>query len=168
MKGRLVALATLILCSCGEFKKKSKADLNRSSDPKEIPAINNLFEDLGGNPILLSDYKGKKVLLNFWATWCKPCLEEMPALSRANDILKNENYVFLLASDEPINKIKAFKEKNDFELDFIRFTGTLSQLKIYALPETFIYNEKGEKVDQISGAVTWDSEEMINKLMNIQ
>lgn len=168
MKGLALVLVTLVLHSCGQFKKKPEAVSDGSSRNNEMPVIHTLFEDLTGNPISLADYKGKKVLLNFWATWCKPCTEEMSALLRAKDILEKENYVFLLASDESIDKIKDFKEDNNFNLVFIRFTGALHQFKIYALPKTFIYNGKGEKVEEISGAVAWDSEKMIGELKNIQ
>lgn len=126
------------------------------------------FEDLEGNPVELSDYKGKKVLLNFWATWCRPCIEEMPALLKAEAVLENDNYVFLLASDQSIDKIKAFKEKKGFEFNYIKFNGAMSDFEISALPATFIYSEEGKQVNRVDGATEWDSQEIITMLKTIK
>ncbi|MEO9512127.1 MAG: TlpA disulfide reductase family protein [Flavobacteriaceae bacterium] len=164
----IVVLTILFLCSCKLTGKDALLLGNIQSDVIETPLTEQLYEDLEGNQILLTNYKGKRILLNFWATWCKPCIEEMPALLRSKNILDKENYIFLLASDQSVEKIKAFKEKHNLDFNFIRFTGSLSQLRIYALPTTFIYNESGEKVDEISGAALWDSQQMIDKLKNIK
>ena len=126
------------------------------------------FEDLNGNPIELSDFKGKRVLLNYWATWCRPCIEEMPSMLRAQEILENDNYVFLLASDQSMEKIKAFKDKKKFDFTFLKFNGSLADMKINALPATFIYNEAGEFTSRIDGATEWDSPEILDKLKAIK
>ncbi|WP_291870865.1 TlpA disulfide reductase family protein [Maribacter sp.] len=170
MKGNVcIAVSILLfLCACKQTGKNTIEFTKVKANSVEVPVKESLYEDLNGNHILLTKYKGKRVLLNFWATWCKPCIEEMPALLRAKRILEKENYIFLLASDQSVEKIKTFKEEFNFEFNFIRFTGSFPQLKIYALPKTFIYNEKGEKVDEISGAVTWDSQEIINRLKNVK
>jgi len=73
-----------------------------------------------------------------------------------------------LASDESLTKIQDFISKKKFELNFIKFNGSLAQQNIQALPTTFIYNTKGEKVEDILGAVEWDSKEMIKKLKNVE
>ncbi len=125
------------------------------------------FEDMEGNAVALSDFKGKKVLLNYWATWCKPCLEEMPALQRSRDILEKDNYIFLLASDQPLTTIQSFVARRGLDFNFIKFNGSLATLQIYALPTTFIYNEEGEQVDKIVGGVEWDSPAMIQKLKDV-
>jgi len=163
MKTYTLGLILLLFMGCKtEIKKEPVPDVKKET------VANSLYTELDGSPINLSDYKGKKILLNYWATWCVPCRKEMPAMLRAQDILEKENYVFLLASDESIEKIKKFKANTKYKFHFIKFTGALAQYKIYALPTTFIYNEKGDKVDRIVGAVEWDSKEIIDKLKNIQ
>ncbi|MBL4905612.1 MAG: TlpA family protein disulfide reductase, partial [Flavobacteriaceae bacterium] len=82
-------------------------------------------------------------------------------------ILKENNYVFLFPSDETMEKIIAFKDKTNYDFNFLKLNGSVSQLGIYALPTTFIYNEKGEKVKEIVGSVIWDSKEMIKTLKDI-
>ncbi len=63
--------------------------------------------DMNGQPIDLNQYRGKTVFINFWATWCKPCLEEMPSIEKAQAILKDKNITFLLASNEELKRIQS-------------------------------------------------------------
>jgi len=158
----------LLVCACGPSSKQTKANTETATTQvkSEQPAL--LFEDLEGHPVALADFKGKKVLLNFWATWCRPCLEEMPSLERAQVILEKENYVFLLASEQSIPTISDFKTKKDFEFKYLKLNGTLAAQQINALPTTFIYNTAGEKIETILGGVVWDSDAMIEKLKALQ
>ncbi len=152
-----IAITSLFGC------RDSKKSIKISND--SIESISYLV-DLEGNPYNTSRLKGKKVLLNFWATWCGPCKKEMPDLLEAQKILVKENYVFLLVSDEPQARISEFKKKENYDFTFLKSTRSTASLGVYALPITFIYNEKGEKVDQIIGSVKWDSEKIIAKLKN--
>ena len=160
----LLAMMLVSMNGCKETYKKSVA-VETSNEPavKAIVSANG-YEDLEGNPVALSDFKGKRILLNFWATWCRPCIEEMPSLLKAQEILQKENYVFLLATDQSVKIINSFKVKKGFEFTYLRYTGTFADLGIHALPKTFIYNKNGDKVDEISGAIAWDSPEIIEKL----
>ena len=170
MRMKLIVFAMVLIGVLGcntKAKEDSKKPVSESEESKEI-IVKSLFQDLDGKAIDLSDYLGKRVVLNYWATWCVPCIKEMPSLIRAEKLLKKENYVFLLASDESLTKIQDFISKKKFELNFIKFNGSLAQQNIQALPTTFIYNTKGEKVEDILGAVEWDSKEMIKKLKNVE
>ncbi|WP_282117947.1 TlpA family protein disulfide reductase [Maribacter aquivivus] len=156
----------VVLVGCKEEKTKTVA-------PEVIEAVEekistSTYEDLEGNPIELSDYKGKRILLNYWATWCRPCIEEMPDMEKAQTILEQENYVFLFASDQSVKKILAFKEARGFQLDFIKFNGMYAEENVSALPATFIYNEVGEQVLRFDGGLKWDSPEMIEKLRAVK
>lgn len=153
----------LLIMACKGPVKESHTTENETGQQQAASQ----FEDMEGNAVALSDFKGKKVLLNYWATWCRPCLEEMPALQRSRDILEKDNYIFLLASDQPLATIQSFVARRGLDFNFIKFNGSLATLKIYALPTTFIYNEAGEQVDKIVGGVEWDSPEMIQKLKDI-
>ncbi|MCJ7466121.1 MAG: hypothetical protein MUO53_05435 [Maribacter sp.] len=92
----------------------------------------------------------------------------MPSLLRAQAILEQENYVFLLASEQSIDAIRDFKTKKDFDFKYLKLNGALAALQINALPTTFIYNTAGEKVETILGGVVWDSDAMIEKLKALQ
>ena len=137
---------------------------------KRIETLENVSSivDLNGKSIDMSMFVGKKVLLNFWATWCSPCKKEMPDLLEAQKLLTKENYIFLFISDESKAQISEFKKKTKYDFTFLKSTKSTSSLGVYALPTTFIYNEKGEKSAEIIGAVKWNSEKMIDKLKNIK
>lgn len=161
-----LSLIFVMLLAC---KDTTKEVLDKNPEPTKIVVeAKSTFEDLERHPIELSDYKGKRVLLNFWATWCRPCIEEMPALLTAESALENENYVFLLASDQSLDKIKAFKENKGFDFNYLKFNGALADFQVSALPATFVYATTGELVDRIDGATDWDSPEIIQQLKNVQ
>ncbi|MDB4292875.1 TlpA family protein disulfide reductase [Maribacter sp.] len=163
--GQLVGIVLVVLAlGCKEVQKNEiptpeKADTTIAA---QEPVAE--YEDLTGKPIQLSDYKGKRVLLNYWATWCKPCIEEMPALERLQKELAAENYVFLFPSDQSVKVIEKFRASKDFDLTFVKFNGTWADKEISALPVTLIYNEVGEQVARFDGAMAWDSSEIITEL----
>ena len=157
-----------MLFACKEQGEKTVSLSTKAAEPEKSEVSTSLYQDLEGNAISLDDYKGKRVLLNYWATWCRPCIEEMPSMLRLQDVLAGENYVFLLASDQSFKIIKSFKEKKGFDFNFVKFNGSLRDLQINALPVTFIYNEKGEEIDRITGGVEWDAPEMIEKLKAVK
>ena len=162
----VVILVSLNACNDSSKKSAKVITINKTTEKEAVSASG--YADLEGNSVELSDYKGKRILLNFWATWCRPCIEEMPSLLKAQEILEKENYVFLLATDQSVKIINAFKARKGFEFTYIRYTGAFANLGINALPKTFIYNEKGDKVDEISGAIAWDSPEIIEKLKSVK
>ncbi|TLP81439.1 TlpA family protein disulfide reductase [Maribacter sp. ACAM166] len=153
--------------SCKEATKET----NSASEPIQLEAEEAtipVYEDLEGNAVALSDYRGKRILLNYWATWCRPCIEEMPDLLKLQTVLEQENYVFLFASDQSVKKIQAFKTARGFDFKFIKYNGTYPEQQISALPVTLIYNEAGEQVSRFDGGMSWDTPEMIEQLKNIQ
>ena len=156
----LFFIAITVFFGCRDSKKSNNISNN------SIENISYLV-DLEGNYYNKTKLKGKKVLLNFWATWCGPCIKEMPDLLEAQKILIKDNYVFLLVSDESQEQILEFKKQANYNFTFLKATKTNASLGVYALPTTYIYNEKGQKVDKIIGSVKWDSEEIIAKLKNI-
>jgi thiol-disulfide isomerase/thioredoxin len=159
MKKALFFISFLLILSCKESKK---IKISNGLDSLEY------LVDLKGSTFDVSSLKGKKVLINYWATWCAPCKKEMPDLLDAQEILSKENYVFLLVSDESEAQILEFKKQTNYKFTFLRSSQSVSNIGIYALPTTFVYNENGEKTDKIIGAVKWNSEKMIDKLKNIK
>lgn len=168
LRNLLPVLCFALFFGCKEMPKKDVEASPIKVVVQEVATSQSTYEDIEGNPIELSDYKGKKVFLNYWATWCRPCIEEMPAIERLQTILEKENYVFLLASDQSIAKIKKFKEARDFDFTYIKFNGALAEQQITALPVTLIYNEMGEQVERFDGGMEWDTAAMIQKLKELQ
>ncbi len=154
-------LGILFLSSCGSSSTNNE-EKEEKNVSKELSLTDKFdFEDLDGNKIDWADTKGKLVFVNFWATWCKPCIKEMPSLSEANNLLKNHNVLFIVASDEDVEKIKKFKSKNDYSFDLIHSKTSVFDLGVQALPTTMIFNEKGEVVFNEIGSRNWASEESI-------
>ncbi|MCD8443962.1 TlpA family protein disulfide reductase [Tenacibaculum finnmarkense] len=148
-KSTLVSFCLLIITitNCKTAKKENK--LNEYNKPYTT----NKYIDLHGNTINISDYKGKKVLLNFWATWCKNCRSEIMLFSKNKAFFEKENYILLFVSDQSIDEIKDFKYKNNLKLKFIKYKENFTNLKIHSLPTTFIYNEKGIEVSKNIGVL---------------
>lgn len=160
MKKIVLSLFCLVLflgCNPGGTKNKTVSDL-------ESIQLKTSFVDLNDTKVDLTAYKGKKIVINYWATWCGPCIKEMPGLKRAEEILENHNYTFLLVSDETISKISAFKNNKNFDFTFLKSLKSNESLGIYSLPTSCIFDENGRKVETIVGTIAWDSEQTINKL----
>jgi thiol-disulfide isomerase/thioredoxin len=155
------SLCVVLLINCTDIHQSKKA-----SDLEYVQLKTSLV-DLNQNKVNLTSFKGKKVVINYWATWCSPCIKEMPELKRAEEILQNYNYIFLLVSDETISKISAFKNEKKFDFNFLKSVNSNEINGIYSLPTTYIFDENGKKVETFVGVVTWDSQQIINKLKKI-
>ena len=147
-------------CNSGISKSRNFSDL-------ESIQLKTLFVDLNDNKVDLTFYKGKKIVINYWATWCRPCIKEMPGLKRAEEILENHNYIFLLVSDETTSKISTFKKDKNFDFNFLKSVESNEMLGIYSLPTSYIFDENGKKIKTIVGTIAWDSEQIINKLKTL-
>lgn len=126
------------------------------------------LKELNDQPIDLGQYEGKVVFINFWATWCKPCIQEMPTIESAQSKLKNEKIIFLLASNEDKDRIEKFIKKHKYNFNYVHLEN-LEELKIQALPATFIFNAEGKLKFSESGFRNWDDPpniELITKIMN--
>jgi len=137
---------------------------NKSASDLDSLQLKTSFIDLYDNNLDLSEYKKGKIVINYWATWCAPCIKEMPSMKRAEEILEEYGYTFLLVSDETISKISSFKNEWNFDLNYLKSTKSFESLGVYAMPTSYIFDANGQLIETIVGAIEWDSEEMINKL----
>ncbi len=88
----------------------------------------------------------------------------MPSIKRAEKILEDYGYTFLLVSDETITKISKFKNERNFDFNFLKSSKSFETLGVYSMPTSYIFDENGNIIETIVGAIEWDSEEMITKL----
>ena len=138
---------------------------NENLSDLESLELKTSFIDLYENDIDLSSaFKEGKIVISYWATWCGPCIKEMPSIKRAEKILKDYGYTFLLVSDETISKISKFKNEKNFDFNFLRSSKPFETLGVYSMPTSYIFDENGKIIETIVGAIEWDSKEMINKL----
>ena len=154
----IFALFSFLLFACN-----SNITNNNISDLESLQLKSSFF-DLEENNLDLSEFNDGKVVVSYWATWCAPCIKEMPSIKRAEEILEDYGYTFLLVSDETIDKISNFKNEMNFDLKFLKSNKSFESLGVYAMPTSYIFNENGKIVETFVGVIEWDSEEIISKL----
>ena len=159
-------MKNLIFISCFILFLGCNLSVSRNEKFSDIVSLQlkTSFVDLKNKKVDLTSYEGKKIVINHWATWCGPCIKEMPGIERAQKILKNYDYIFLLVSDEKVSKISEFKNDNKYEFNFLKSVRSNETLGIYSLPTSYIFDENGIKIETIVGTIIWDSETIINKL----
>jgi len=138
---------------------------------KGVPAPHFILPGLDGKMVSLADYKGKVVLLNIWATWCPPCVDEMPSMEKLHQELKGEAFEILAVSID-VSGAKAvlpFMEKH--KLSFPALTDTKGALKnLYqttGVPESFIIDKDGIIVEKVIGPRDWDTPGAIRYFRNL-
>lgn len=115
------------------------------------------LKSTSGNELKLSQLKGKVIFINYWATWCPPCIAEMPQLQKLYNDFGNQ-VVFLFVSNEEIPIVSSFLNKKGYSLPvFVPLTEYPSELSANSIPTTFIISKKGELVLIKSGVAQWNS-----------
>jgi len=171
----LPCLAALFLCSmlqsCSEDPASAMTSTGQAGgQASALPvsatfdAATSTFQDLQGRGLEIASFEGKKVFVNYWATWCAPCIREIPSLNRAAAALADENYLFLLASDESVADIRDFIAERGFGGHFVKLNGFFGSYGIHAVPSSSLYSEDGELLQSWAGAFEWDSEEMLEEI----
>lgn len=135
--------------------------------PKPISSV--IFEDFSGNDINLKDYYGKLVIINFWATWCAPCKEEMPLL---DNFYQDNNFknlqVFAVNVEQPnIFKTKFFFNDLDIkklEIFFDRNLNFVKEFKLRGVPTTILINKEGEEFARIIGSINFQDKKFLKWL----
>ena len=139
----------------------------------KIPKIydNIIFLDDVDEEINIQNLDSQLIILNFWATWCEPCKEEMPSLNRlqANQKLKNLKIYPINIGRENLNKVKSFFAEldiNNLEPYFDNPSTLAKTFSLRGLPTTILLNSKGEEFARIIGSINFDDENFINWLKN--
>jgi peroxiredoxin len=133
-----------------------------------LEAPNFTLKDLDGNPVSLSDYKGKVILLNLWATYCKPCRSEMPSLNGLMKKMADYNFVILAVNLDPGKSegVKEFLVENGYTFKVLHDPKKKISSRYYftGIPTTYIIDTNGIIVDKSVGSEDWESEERIDQL----
>ena len=127
------------------------------------------FLDANNNELNLNDYKGNLVLLNFWATWCAPCKEEMPSLDQlqSNEKLNNLKIFPINVGQENLKKSQKFFEMlsiKNLEVYFISSINLPKKLQLRGIPTTILINQDGLEFARIIGSVDFKDEKFIKWL----
>lgn len=125
------------------------------------------LNDVDGNQVSITDFRGKVILLNFWATWCPPCRDELPVFNKLRSDYKGKKFeVVAVSTDRSLPAIKRFLKK--VPLDFIilhdKDIKTARSYKVFSLPTTFLIDRSGRVVEMFLGEMNWTSPELREKI----
>lgn len=142
-----------------ELQPKSEKALEEGNNSGQL-AYEFEAEDMDGNTVKLSDYRGKKVLLNFWASWCPPCRVEMPHLKEFSTSQEEVSVlgVNVTTSETDLSNVQSFLD--EFDVEYTNVYGTQKMVNLYrvqSLPTSYIIDTQGVVQERIVGPVTQDS-----------
>ena len=155
----LIVLSSVLACS-------------RRTGPPQIgaPVPDFTLPDLAGKQVRLGDYRGKVVILNFWGTFCPPCVEEMPSLEKLYRALRAKGLeVVAVSVDESVSDIEAFRDR--FGLSFLilhdKDARVAKAYQTFKYPETYVVDRDGKLVSKAIGAVDWIDPPLIHRFVGL-
>ncbi len=159
---QLIAAIFVILPALGF----AQAQLMKPLDPPfEAPAFE--LMDIDDQVYRLAQYKGQPLIINFWATWCPPCREEMPSMERAWQKVKNEGIVLLgINVGEDDESVFAFGAEYDLSFPLLLDTdgSVTKKWPIRGLPTTYVVDAEGQVIYQAIGGRPWDDEGLLDQV----
>jgi len=159
-----VALLILGLClvtACSKEKSEGKKEGAPDKSAATAAAEGSMapdfkVKDLQGKEVSLSGLKGKVVLVNFWATWCPPCKEEIPSMMKLNKAMEGKPFQMLAISIDEGGKA-------DVE-SYFKSSGIARVYGVTGVPETFVVDKNGKVQKKIVGGLDWNSAEVLSYL----
>ena len=146
----------IIIISC-----KEKIEKNRNQVlPTLVTLENEEFQ--------LEELKGNVIILNLWATWCKPCIAEFKNLEESKNLFKENDVKIIAVSNEPIDKISEFLKRKSFDLNFVKLNGDLSYFDVYSLPTTIVLDKNGEENFRITNSIDFTSKDFTDKIKKLE
>lgn len=173
MKFLPLMLGCLSLTFCGNPTEKKEDTEVAAVETVAEPAVKSAgltFVNAEGNKVSLSELKGKAVFINFWATWCPPCINEMPSIDDLKKHFKaNDDLVFLMVDIEgEVDASTAFMKENGYDLPVYISEGEItSEYLGNAIPTTVLINKNGEIVNCLEGSRDYYSKEMIQTIQDL-
>lgn len=139
------------------------ADTELEAGEKELADYNFMLKDLDGKTINLKDYKGKVIFMNLWATWCPPCVAEMPGIQELYDEVNRDNVVFIMLSmDDSEIKPKKFIDKKGYTLPVYMAASRVPDIyRSPSIPTTFVISADGRIVSKKVGMAKYNTRSFI-------
>lgn len=128
------------------------------------------LNDLKGKPLKLEDYRGKVVMVQFWATYCPPCIKEMPSMMRLQAKLAGKPFIILAVNmGETEQEVKDFLTKVNVDFTILMDSDgkALSNWKVFVAPSTFLVDPKGNIRYALQGGAEWDAPEYVQKIFEL-
>lgn len=168
MKYAFIVISALLLIAMGP-----KAPSGDAMSPFEgdglvsTSAPDFTLRDVTGKEVTLSSFRGKVVVLNFWATWCPPCKAEMPSLNKLFLECRPKGLeVITVSTDRSLGDVKDFLARNRLDLPvlFDEKKTVTKQYKVFSMPTTFLINRQGVIVERLFGEYDWMDRETRQKI----
>ncbi len=164
---RFVALLLALLAVPGAVRATSAADpfqaLGLMRPPRRPPAYAFTVPSPGGQPVRLADFRGRVVFVNFWATWCPPCRDEMPGMERLSRRFKDRGLVVLAISvdaDGASAVVPFVREQGlTYPIGLDPAMAVAGRYGVRALPSSFLVDRHGHLVGSAVGPREWDSKD---------
>ena len=168
----IVTLALLVGCNRDKSGgKKGGAAAPAAAAVEGAVAPDFSVKDLEGKEVRLSSLKGKVVMVNFWATWCPPCKEEIPSMMKLNKSMEGKPFQMLAISIDEGGKTavdKYFKSSGNLLPAYLDTDGAISQgYGITGVPETFILDRNGVIQKKVVGGMDWSSADVNSYLTGL-
>lgn len=151
-----------------ELKKPSSREMKVTTIDFESNMLQ--FSDLENNIFSIQNFKGKNLFINYWATWCNPCLAEMPYMAELYEKYKDEeDIIFLYLSREKLETIKDYipKDKSLQQLPIYKIVTDDEFFATSGIPTTFIVNSDGEVIVKDLGTAFWNDESVFKFIDNL-
>ena len=151
----------------GEVSTKSSVDMTLKPFAGEMAPVAIDLTQVSGERFTRNNFKGKVTVVNFWASWCGPCVEEIPALNRLREHMQGRAFELISINyAEKPEQVREFLDsvQVDFPVLLDRDGSYSARWNVLVYPATFVINTDGVIVYGVNGAIEWDSPEIINKL----
>jgi thiol-disulfide isomerase/thioredoxin len=128
------------------------------------------LEDLDGQPVDFARFKGRPILLNLWATWCPPCVKEMPSIAAlaSSEELKGRDIAFVcVATDESAAAVRSFLKDKGWPMTMLRATSVPPAFQTEGIPATFLISPDGRVVTGEMGAANWNDPSVVYALQKL-
>ncbi len=173
LKGGIAAVLAVIGVFLWYSANVSKLPVNQS--PAGFKVIDKMETDgvpdftlnrMDGSPLKLSDLKGKLVIVNFWASWCNPCVEEFPSMMKLIDQFKGEIVIVAVTSEDQKSDIEAFMKafalpKPNFEVVWDQDKSVMQKFGVEKVPESFIVGRDMKLLRKVTGVEDWSSRDAV-------
>ena len=158
----MIRFRSLLFILLLQHASLTQAELRELGSPLSAHPLE--LEDSSGKLMNLDQYSGKVLLVNFWASWCTPCVRELPGLNRLRKEVSNGSFEILgINVAEPAHRLKRFYRKNPIEFPVLydRESTAFEQWQVAVLPTSYLVDRNGDIRYRATGAIEWDSPEIV-------
>jgi peroxiredoxin len=173
VKGGIVAILVALGCVAWYLSNQDALPVNQS--PARFKALDAMEKEgvpdfelaqMDGKKLRLSDYRGKIVILNFWASWCNPCVEEFPSMMKLIEEFKGEVVIVAVSSEESKPDIETFMKafqlpKPNFNVVWDPDKAVMQKYGVEKVPESFLVGRDGKLIRKVMGIENWNTPDAI-------